>query len=402
MRKLVIIPGGFHPFHAGHMALYNAARETFPSAEIYVAATADTSTRPFPFEIKKKLARLAGIPTHRFIQVKSPFRANEITEHFEPNDTVLIFVRSEKDQAQQPQPGGVKKDGTPGYLQPYKRNRLEPMSRHAYMAYLPVVQFGSGMTSATEIRAKWPDMAPEQRAALVNSMYPATVGNEQLTGVTVKMLDAVMTPGPVNERENNAEAPDSEPVDRERLQRAAKDPEYLKAMLSSRVHYAPYGDDEQAAFFKWVQRSLKHSEEDSQKQQQLILNLQAQIKQLKNQITSIDTQTQTTVAENDIDEAAVVNDPELGMQIRPDGGMGTWGEDSMISNLAQKFTEIVRMLQVRNYSGVDQVLYKSKVVANMLDALVKYQQFKDQQGNRPVAQGREIDLGENNDYIPEA
>jgi hypothetical protein len=233
-------------------------------------------------------------------------------------------------------------------------------------------------------------------------MYPATVGNEQLTGVTVKMLDAVMTPGPVNERENNAEAPDSEPVDRERLQRAAKDPEYLKAMLSSRVHYAPYGDDEQAAFFKWVQRSLKHSEEDSQKQQQLILNLQAQIKQLKNQITSIDTQTQTTVAENDIDEAAVVNDPELGMQIRPDGGMGTWGEDSMISNLAQKFTEIVRMLQVRNYSGVDQVLYKSKVVANMLDALVKYQQFKDQQGNRPVAQGREIDLGENNDYIPEA
>jgi len=402
MRKLVIIPGGFHPFHAGHMALYNAARETFPSAEIYVAATADTSTRPFPFEIKKKLARLAGVPTHRFIQVKSPFRANEITEHFEPSDTVLIFVRSEKDQAQQPQPGGVKKDGTPGYLQPYRRNRLEPMSRHAYMAYLPVVQFGSGMTSATEIRAKWPDMAPEQRAALVNSMYPATVGNEQLTGVTVKMLDAVMTPGTVNERENNAEAPDSEPVDRERLQRAAKDPEYLKAMLSSRVHYAPYGDDEQAAFFKWVQRSLKHSEEDSQKQQQLILNLQAQIKQLKNQITSIDTQTQTTVAENDIDEAAVVNDPELGMQIRPDGGMGTWGEDSMINNLAQKFTEIVRMLQVRDYSGVDQVLYKSKVVANMLDALVKYQQFKDQQGNRPVAQGREIDLGENNDYIPEA
>ena len=53
MKKLVIIPGGFHPFHAGHKALYDAAREAFPSADVYVAATADTSSRPFSFELKK-------------------------------------------------------------------------------------------------------------------------------------------------------------------------------------------------------------------------------------------------------------------------------------------------------------------------------------------------------------
>ncbi len=152
MKKLVIIPGGFHPFHAGHMALYNAARAEFPSAEVYVAATADTSTRKFPFEIKEKLARLSGIPAHRFIQVKNPFRAEEITQHFDPNETQLIFVRSEKDRNQEPQAGGVKKDGSSSYLQPYKRNGLQPMSQHGYMAYLPVVQFGPGMTSATEIR----------------------------------------------------------------------------------------------------------------------------------------------------------------------------------------------------------------------------------------------------------
>ena len=394
MRKLVIIPGGFHPFHAGHMALYTAAREAFPSAEIYVAATADTSTRPFPFEIKKKLARLAGVPEHRFIQVKSPFRANEITEHFDPADTVLIFVRSEKDQAEQPQPGGIKKDGTPSYLQPYKRNRLEPMNRHAYMAYLPVVQFGSGMTSATEIRSKWPAMTPESRAALVNSMYPATAGNERLTGVTVKMLDTVMAPGAVAEDKE-------EKSDKKDFASRARDPEYLRAMLGSRVHYAPYSDDEQAAFFKWVQRSLKHSEEDSQKQQQLILNLQAQIKQLKNNMIDLHNQP-VAAAEAAIDEAAVVNDPELGMQIRPDGGMGTWGEDALVKNLAGKFTEVLEMLKVRNYSGLQQVLYKSKVVDNMLDSLVKYQQFKDKQGSNPVALGTEIDLGEDNDYIPEA
>ena len=192
MKKLVIIPGGFHPFHAGHMALYNAAREAFPSAEIYAAATKDTSNRPFPFSIKEKLAQLSGIPPHRFIQVKSPFRVEEITQHFDPNDTQLIFVRSEKDVGTQPQPGGTKKDGSPSYLQPYKRNGLQPMSQHGYMAYLPVVQFGPGMTSATEIRAKWPDMDADAKAKLVNQLYPATVGNNPLTNVTIKLLDQGM------------------------------------------------------------------------------------------------------------------------------------------------------------------------------------------------------------------
>ena len=74
MKKLVIIPGGFHPFHAGHKALYDKAVETFPSADVYIAASDDRSERPFPFVIKKKLAQLAGVPPHRFIQVKSPFK----------------------------------------------------------------------------------------------------------------------------------------------------------------------------------------------------------------------------------------------------------------------------------------------------------------------------------------
>jgi len=189
MKKLVIIPGGFHPFHAGHKALYDAARAAFPSADVYVAATSDTSTRPFPFAIKEKLAQLAGIPPHRFIQVKSPFRAEEITQHFDPNETQLIFVRSEKDRDQQPQAGGIKKDGSASYLQPYKRNGLQPLSQHAYMAYLPVVQFGPGMTSATEIRAKWPGMDTDAKTNLVNQLYPNTMGNDRLTNVTMKLID---------------------------------------------------------------------------------------------------------------------------------------------------------------------------------------------------------------------
>ena len=203
MKKLVIIPGGFHPFHAGHKALYDAAREAFPSAEVYIAATADTSTRPFPIEAKKKLARLAGIPQNRFIQVKSPFSAKEITDHYDPDNTVLIFARSEKDRETNPQAGGVKRDGTPSYLQPFKRNGLQPMKRHAYMTYLPTVQFGPGISSATEIRAKWPEMDPKQKARLVNQLYPDTEGNAKLTSVVVRLFDETLGGSAQPEKELN-------------------------------------------------------------------------------------------------------------------------------------------------------------------------------------------------------
>ena len=192
MKQLVIMPGGFHPFHAGHAALYNSAREAFPNADVYVAATNDTSTRPFPFAVKEKLAQLAGVSKGRFMQVKSPFRAEEITSRYDPDTTQLIFVRSQKDAGSPPRPGGTKKDGTPSYLQPYNDTSDQPLSQRAYMAYLPTVEFGPGMTSATEIRTAWPQLNEKRKTALVMSLYPKTQTNPKLAATVVKLLDTAM------------------------------------------------------------------------------------------------------------------------------------------------------------------------------------------------------------------
>jgi len=296
MKKIVIMPGGFHPFHAGHMALYNAAREAFPSADVFVAATDDTSGRPFPFKTKKFLAQQAGVPGNRFIRVKSPFRAEEITQMYDPNDTQLIFVRSEKDRQKQPQAGGVKKDGSPSYLQPYKRNGLEPFGRHGYMVYLPTVQFGPGMTSATEIRAKWPEMTPEEKISLIKVLYPSTADRDAAAGKIVSMLDEIMSPQP------------------------------------------------------------------------------------------------------EVKEAVLINDPDAGPQIRPSGGMGTWDEDSLRSNLARKFASMLDMLKSGNYDQLYYVLKKGEVVDRMVRALAEYQAFKQKQGRRPMARGKEVDMS---DYLDE-
>jgi hypothetical protein len=187
------MPGGFHPFHAGHAALYQSAVEAFPGAEVFVAATNDTSNRPFPFAIKEKLAKLAGVKPGHFVQVKSPFRAEEITAKFDPDRDRLIFVRSEKDANKPPQAGGTKKDGSPAYLQLLAgQTNIRPFKEHAYMAYLPTVEFGPGMTSATEIRTAWPQLNDKRKQALVMSLYPQTQSNPALAANVVKMLDTAI------------------------------------------------------------------------------------------------------------------------------------------------------------------------------------------------------------------
>jgi hypothetical protein len=291
MKQLVIMPGGFHPFHAGHMALYQAAEKAFPGADVYVAATADTSTRPFPFRLKKVLAQAAGVPADRFVQVKSPFRAEEITKNYDAADTELIFVRSEKDRGSQPKPGGVKRDGSPSYLQPYTDRARKSLDQQAYMAYLPVATFGPGMTSATEIRQAWPRMDQDQKTRLVAALYPGTASKKTAADKIVKMFDQVIA--------------------------------------------------------------------------------------------------------DSVQEARLINDPEQGLLIQPDGGMGTWSEESLRSNLARKFASMSEMLKNRRYGNLHSVLYDAGVVESMVRALAQLEQFQERQGRRPIARGREIDMGEN-------
>lgn len=172
-KTVVVLPGGFHPFHPGHLSLYKSAQQAFPGADIYYAATGDTSERPFDFADKQQLATIAGVPAGHFVQVKSPFQAKEITQHFDPASTVLIFARSEKDQGGI-KAGGVKKDGSPAYLQPLSKNP-QPMSKHGYVAYLPTIEFKagpSGVTSATQIRNMWPTASDAAKQQIVQDLYP--------------------------------------------------------------------------------------------------------------------------------------------------------------------------------------------------------------------------------------
>ena len=168
------MPGGFHPFHPGHKSLYDWAVKQFGQTNVYVAATNDTSTRPFPFDVKKQLASFAGVPPTNFIQVKSPFNLNSYTGLL-ADGTALVFVRSEKDRNEQPQPDKTKKDGTPGYIKSWTGKDMEDYVSSGYMAYGPTQEFqfsGVDIKSASELRNAWPSMAPEDKRKAAEEMYP--------------------------------------------------------------------------------------------------------------------------------------------------------------------------------------------------------------------------------------
>ena len=301
MKKLVVIPGGFHPFHPGHQSLYDAARGYFPDADVYVTATADTSTRPFPFELKRQLALLSGIPKDRFVQVKSPFKSDDMaaTLGLDPDQTQLIYVRSDKDKNKPPQAGGVKKDGSPSYLQFWHEGDLKPMSQQGYMAYLPTKEFLPGMHGATDIRNEWPTLDTQGKIDRVKALYPKTEKNDRLANNVVHMLDLVLGK-PVEENQGWA------------------------ATL----------------------------------------------------------------------ETTMVNDPKRGLQIRPEGGMGTWNEQSLVQNLIRKFTDALEMLRSQNYGSLYYNFYGSDTTRSLIKSLADLEQFQQKQGRRPMAPGREIQVGE--------
>ena len=195
-RKVVaVMPGGFHPFHPGHKSLYDWAVKQFGQTNVYVAATNDTSTRPFPFDVKKQLASFAGVPPTNFIQVKSPFNLNSYTGLL-ADGTALVFVRSEKDRNEQPQPDKIKKDGTPGYIKSWTGKDMEDYVSSGYMAYGPTQEFqfsGVDIKSASELRKAWPSMAPEDKRKAAEEMYPSK-GIE-----AAKLLDDALGTEPAEE-----------------------------------------------------------------------------------------------------------------------------------------------------------------------------------------------------------
>ena len=182
-KVIVVYGGGFQPFHAGHLSSYLEAKEAFPKADFYVAASNDTKTRPIPFNDKQFLAQQAGVSSP-FVQVKAPINPKEILDRYSPKQDIFILVRSERDPV-----GYTKKDGSPGYYQPFvSLDKCEPFGYHGYVFVTHKKEFklnGQVVYSGTQVRDMYANNDDKGRLNIIKQLYPKS--SEQ--GAIKQMLD---------------------------------------------------------------------------------------------------------------------------------------------------------------------------------------------------------------------
>lgn len=180
MNVVVVYPGRFQPFHHGHKSVYDWLTRKFGDKSVYVVTSDVTAplTSPFSFDDKLKMASKLGIPTDRFVQVRNPYQAQEVTQQItDPENTALIFAVSEKDMGDKPRfKFGKKKDGTDSYMQPLPENlkSLKPLTEHAYVVVTPTINFkikGKDANSASEIRKMYIDDNDAGRDQLLHDLY---------------------------------------------------------------------------------------------------------------------------------------------------------------------------------------------------------------------------------------
>mgnify|MGYP001066303175 FL=1 len=163
-RVVVIYPGRFHPFHIGHGKVFKYLKQKYKGAQVFIASSGKTDAHksPFSFDEKKKMMMLASVDPNSIVQAKIPYVASEITDRFDPDNTVVIYAVSEKDMAEDPRfdfpTSGpkMKKNGDPAHIQMWRGiDGAKPLRQHSYITTVPTFTFkirGEAVNSATQIR----------------------------------------------------------------------------------------------------------------------------------------------------------------------------------------------------------------------------------------------------------
>ena len=176
MDTVVIYPGRFHPFHKGHKSVYDALVKRFGKNRVYIATSnkVDPPKSPFTFDEKRAMMALTGVDPSRVVQVKNPYQATEITDNYDPQNTIALFAVSDKDMAEDPRFSfKPRKDGQQSYYQPASKD-MQSLDTHGYIVTVPTLQFnvlGKPMSSASEFRANFARADNETQKAMITDLF---------------------------------------------------------------------------------------------------------------------------------------------------------------------------------------------------------------------------------------
>ena len=172
---IAIMAGRFHPPHKGHIMAFKWLQKKFGKAYVATSNKIEGDRSPLSFDEKEFLFGFAGIPDNSVHMTIEPYRPQEITQHVNAKNTILVYGVSEKDMKEDPrftfQP---KKDGSPSYIQPYQKEQLQPLNRHGYVITIPTFKFnllGKPFESSTQIRKLFPTIDRNTQKQMIIDLY---------------------------------------------------------------------------------------------------------------------------------------------------------------------------------------------------------------------------------------
>ena len=156
---IAIYPGRFQPFGKHHADAFKWLQSKFGKTNTYIATSnvIDLPKSPFSFKDKSDIIKHYGL-ADRLVQVKNPYKSEEILGKFDPNTTAVVFMVGDKDMQDDPRFAmKPKKDGSASYFQAYEKNKgnLQGFDKHGYLIVAPHVSInvpGYGEMSGTTLR----------------------------------------------------------------------------------------------------------------------------------------------------------------------------------------------------------------------------------------------------------
>ena len=150
---VAIYPGRFQPMGKHHAKTFKWLQSKFKNAYVGTSGKVSLPKSPFSFAEKKKIINSHGISN--VVQVKNPYKAEEILRKFDPETTAAVFMVGKKDASRL---GGK-------FFRPWKGKAEEGYKDGAYTIIAPHVSLsvsGYGEMSGTTIRTALGDRSLEK------------------------------------------------------------------------------------------------------------------------------------------------------------------------------------------------------------------------------------------------
>ena len=151
---VAIYPGRFQPMGKHHAKTYDWLDSKFDVAYVATSGKVALPKSPFSFSEKKKIIKSHGIS--KVVQVKNPYKAEEILKKYDPETTAAVFMVGKKDASRL---GGK-------FFRPWKGKAEVGYKDGAYTIIAPHVSLkvpGYGEMSGTAIRKALGDTSLEKK-----------------------------------------------------------------------------------------------------------------------------------------------------------------------------------------------------------------------------------------------